>query len=145
MPVRDLKKRKWGGGMMFATYKFYASEYLMGRAPSIPETEFLFWESQAELEVDNKTFGRLRKNKKLVDDRVKKCSCAVAELLYKADVAEKKSAGMGPLTSYSNDGESGSFDLSESVLTESGKKAKIAELCRKYLSGTGLLYVGIEK
>lgn len=128
---------------MFATYKFYTSEYLMGRAPSISEEEYPFWESEAEMEINARTFGRLQRDKKLLNDQVKKCACAVAELLYKADRMEKQNSGAGPLVSYSNDGESGTFDLSESVLTESGKRAKIADICRKYLLRTGLLYAGI--
>ncbi len=129
--------------MMLATYEFYTSEYLMGRAPSIPESDFPFWESEAELEINTRTFGRLRRDKKLLNDQVKKCSCAVAELLYKADKIDKQNSGVGPLVSYSNDGESGTFDLSESVLTESGKRAKITDICRRYLLRTGLLYAGV--
>lgn len=128
---------------MFATYKFYTSEYLMGRAPSIPEEDYPFWESEAELEINARTFGRLQRDKKLLSDQVMKCACAVAELLYKADRMERQNSGAGPLVSYSNDGESGTFDLSESVLTESGKRAKITDICRKYLLRTGLMYAGI--
>lgn len=128
---------------MFATYKFYTSEYLMGRSPSIPEADFPFWESEAELEINARTFGRLQKDKRLLNDQVKKCACAVAELLYKADKMDNQNSGAGPLVSYSNDGESGTFDLSESVLTESGRRAKITDICRKYLLRTGLLYAGI--
>ena len=77
---------------MFATYKFYTSEYLMGRAPSISEEEYPFWESEAEMEINARTFGRLQRDKKLLNDQVKKCACAVAELLYKADRMEKQSS-----------------------------------------------------
>lgn len=129
--------------MMFATYEFYISGYLMGRAPSIPESDFPFWESEAELEINARTFGRLQRDKKVLNDQVKKCACAVAELLYKADKIDKQNSGVGPLVSYSNDGESGTFDLSESVLTESGKRSKITNICRKYLLRTGLLYAGL--
>lgn len=128
---------------MFATYKFYTSEYLMGRAPSVPETEYAFWESEAESEVNRRTFGRLQCDKKLITDPVKKCTCAITELLYKADELTLQNGGIGPLASYSNDGESGSFDLSESIYTESGKKAKIADICNRYLGRSGLLYPGV--
>ncbi|MBD5524568.1 MAG: hypothetical protein HDR04_09130 [Lachnospiraceae bacterium] len=128
---------------MFATYKFYISEYLMGRTPSVPETEYAFWESEAECELNRRTFGRLQNNKKLVTESVKKCTCAITELLYKADEVAQQNGGTGPLASYSNDGESGSFDLSESIYTESGKKAKIADICNKYLGRSGLLYPGV--
>lgn len=115
----------------------------MGRAPSIPEDEYPFWESEAELEINNRTFGRLQRDKGLLNNQVKKCTCAIAELLYKADRMERQNSGAGPLVSYSNDGESGTFDLSESVLTEKGKRTKITDICRKYLLMTGLLYAGI--
>lgn len=128
---------------MFATYKFYTSEYLMGRAPSVPETEYAFWESEAESEVNRRTFGRLQRDKKLITDPVKKCTCAITELLYKADKLALQNGGTGPLASYSNDGESGSFDLSESIYTESGKKAKITDICNRYLGRSGLLYPGV--
>lgn len=124
---------------MFATYKFYTSEYLMGRAPSVPEQEYAFWEAEAEREINSRTFGRLQQDKKLVSEQVKKCTCSIAELLYKSDEMMKQCNGAGPLVSYSNDGESGTFDLSESILTESGKKAKVTDVCRKYLGNTGLL------
>lgn len=128
---------------MFATYKFYTSEYLMGRSPSVPEAEYAFWESEAESEVNRRTFGRLQRDKKLITDPVKKCTCAITELLYKADKLDLQNGGTGPLASYSNDGESGSFDLSESIYTESGKKAKIADICNRYLGRSGLLYPGV--
>lgn len=132
--------------MPYVDYSYYISGYLTGRTPSVPEGEFLYWEGQAELEIDKRTFRRLKQAPELVDDSVKKCACAVLELLYKADKLSEQSyqAGhMGPLTSYSNDGVSGSFDLSQSEYAGAGKQKKIQEIIVTYLSHTGLLYAGM--
>lgn len=58
--------------------------------------------------------------------------------------AQQDAAQGGPLQSYSNDGESGTFALAESIYTESGKQKKIREIIRRHLSDTGLLYAGVE-
>ena len=52
--------------------------------------------------------------------------------------------GGGILSSYSNDGQSGTFDLSQSPYTEEGKKRKTQEIIYKYLGNTGLLYRGMQ-
>ena len=52
--------------------------------------------------------------------------------------------GGGLLSSYSNDGESGTFDLSQSSYTEEGKSKKEREIIYKYLGNTGLLYRGMQ-
>ena len=73
------------------------------------------------------------------------CTCELTDLLYQADQrAQQDAAQGGPLQSYSNDGESGTFALAESIYTESGKRKKIREIIRRHLSDTGLLYAGVE-
>lgn len=132
--------------MAYADYAYYVSEYLAGREPPVPNTDFPYWEKQARREIDAWTFGRLQKNPALITDDVKDCTCAIAELLYKADsVMEQARAdgAAGILASYSNDGESGTYDLKESVYTESGKKSEIRRLIYRYLGNTGLLYAGV--
>ena len=129
--------------MAYADYEYYISEYLLGKTPTVPETEFPYWEKQAEAEVNSLTFCRL---KGMIVDEVKDCTCAIVELLYRAhSVSEQafQAGGAGPLASYSNDGESGTYDLSQSVYTESGKRAEIKRLVYKYLGNTGLLYAGV--
>lgn len=132
--------------MAYADYAYYTTGYLLGRAPAVPEEDFPFWEKQAEKELDRYTFDRLRANPGLVSDEVKDCVCALTELLYKADRVslEASEKGLaGPLVSWSNDGESGSVDLGQSVYTESGKQAKIKRLIALNLGNTGLLYAGV--
>ena len=132
--------------MAYADYSYYETGYLLGRSPVVSEEDFPFWEKQAEKELDKYTFVRLRADESLVSDDVKDCACAITELLYKADKASyaEDSHGLaGPLVSWSNDGESGSVDLSNSVYTATGKQAEIRRLVFLYLGNTGLLYQGV--
>lgn len=131
---------------MYAEHEYYLSGYLLGRSPVVPEDVFLFWEKQAEKEIDKCTYGCLRGHMELVSDDVRDCVCELAELLYQADkVSEqtRQQGGVGPLASYSNDGQSGTFDLSHSIYTEEGKAKKVRDIIYKYLSRTGLLYAGV--
>ena len=133
--------------MAYADYSYYETGYLLGRSPVVSEEDFPFLEKQAEKEMDKYTFGRLRADESLVSNDVKDCACAITELLYKADKASyaADSNGLaGPLVSWSNDGESGSVDLSNSVYTVTGKQAEIRRLVFLYLGNSVLLYRGVE-
>ena len=121
---------------MYASYGYYESTYLMERESKIPEDDFCFWEKQAERVLNQYTFSRLASNLGLITTEVKACTCELAELLYQADKS-------GVLQSYSNDGESGTFDLSQSIFTEEGKARKTKEIIHRYLGDTGLLYQGV--
>nr|WP_317365164.1 hypothetical protein [uncultured Blautia sp.] len=129
--------------MLYVSYMYYEN---YSDPPVIKEDFWEYWESQAEREVDKKTFGRLRKDPVLITEPVKQCICEIAELLYKAEeIAEQawQQGGAGLLESYNNDGESGTFDLSQSAYTEEGKARKIREIIYRYLSFTGLMYAGV--
>ena len=129
---------------MYTSYNYYESGYLMGRDPKLSEDEFPLWEKQAERVLNQYTFSRLASNFGLITDDVKDCACELAELLYQADKSTQQAAEQGGiLQSYSNDGESGTFDLSQSTLTEEGKAKKISEIIHRYLGNTGLLYRGV--
>ena len=129
---------------MYASYNYYESGYLMGRDPKLSEDEFPLWEKQAERVLNQYTFSRLVSNFGLITDEVKDCTCELAELLYQADKSAQQAAEQGGvLQSYSNDGESGTFDLSQSTFTEEGKPKKIWEIIYRYLGNTGLLYSGV--
>ena len=129
---------------MYASYDYYESGYLMGRDPKLSEDEFPLWEKQAERVLNQYTFSRLVSNFGLITDEVKDCTCELAELLYQADKSAQQAAEQGGvLQSYSNDGESGTFDLSQSTFTEEGKQKKIREIIYRYLGNTGLLYSGV--
>lgn len=130
---------------MYADYKYYTKGYLQGKFPAVPKKDFKFWEKQAGVEIDARTFNRLKADESLVTDAVRDCTCAIAELLYKADKISEQNlqeGAAGALVSYSNDGVSGTFDLKESAYTESGKKNEVQRLVYRYLLQTGLLYAG---
>ena len=75
---------------------------------------------------------------------MKDCTCELAELLYQADKSAQQAAEQGGvLQSYSNDGESETFDVSQSTFTEEGKAKKTREIVYRYLGNTGLLYAGV--
>ena len=129
---------------MYTSYNYYESGYLMGRDPKLSEDEFPLWEKQAERVLNQYTFSRLVSNFGLITDEVKDCTCELAELLYQADKSAQQAAEQGGvLQSYSNDGEAGTFDLSQSTFTEEGKQKKIREIIYRYLGNTGLLYSGV--
>lgn len=131
---------------MYVDLTYYKEGYLLGRAQAVPDQEFAFWEKQAAMEVDTYTFDRLKKDESLVTEKVKDCVCAIADFLYKVhSLSEANLAAgiVGPLTSWSNDGNSGSIDVSQSIYTESGKKAEIRRFIYLYLGNTGLLYAGV--
>lgn len=130
--------------MAYVDYAYYISGYLQGKAPAVPEDEFLFWEKQAERVLNQYTFSRLAADCGLIDDDVRDCACELAEFLYGAGRAAQQAAEQGGiLASYSNDGESGTFDVSQSVYTEEGKRKKSREIIFRYLGDTGLLYQGV--
>lgn len=132
--------------MKYADFSYYSSGYLLGKSPVIPDAEFPYWEKQAGHIIDQHTFGRMAADSSLVDDNVRDCTCELAELLYQSDKMTQQTAeqgGAGLLSSFSNDGESGTFDLSQSDYTKEGKKEKIREILFRYFSGTGFLYQGV--
>lgn len=132
--------------MPYVDYEYYVDGYLLGREPAVPEKVFPYWEKQARTEIDKRTFDRIKADETLVSDQVKDCCCELAELLYQAySVAQQtlQEGGSGPLASFSNDGQSGTFDLSQSTYTEAGKSGKVREIIYRYLGNTGLLYEGI--
>lgn len=132
---------------MYADYRYYTEEYLLGREPVITsEKDFDFFERSAEKEVNNRTFGRIAKDQAFLSEDVKNCVCAIAEFLYRCSNLDERNYqnGGGQLVSYSNDGDSGSYDISESdYLSEQSRQKKVSNLISFYLSGTGLLYRGV--
>ena len=129
---------------MYADYEYYVNAYLLGKRINVPDDVYAYWEKQAEKLINQYTFNRLVRHPELADERVKDCACELTELLYQADrYAQQASEQGGFLTSYSNDGESGTFDLSQSVYTEANRKKRTAEIIRRNLMNTGLLYRGV--
>lgn len=129
---------------MYAAYEYYVSVYLLGRAPAVPEKEYPYWEKQARAVIDRRTFNRIKNDETLLSDPVRDCVCAIAEHLYKADQLNQSGQAPGIISSYSNDGESATYNVSNSVYTESGSKKKVKALIYQYLGNTGLLYAGVD-
>ena len=112
----------------------------------MPEDAFLYWEKQARTEIDKYTFDQIAMDSSLITDRIRDCCCELVELLYQADQMRQQSTAhgdIGPLVTFNNDGQSGTYDLSRSIYTEDGKAKKIREVIFRYLENTGLLYCGI--
>lgn len=131
---------------MYADYGYYIDGYLLGKSTAVPEEIFPYWEKQARSQIDQYTYGRISADSDLISEKVKDCTCELAEFLYQADSVSQQGiqdGAAGPISSYSNDGESASFDLSRSVYTEDGKSKKVKEIIYRYLSNTGLLYAGV--
>ena len=117
--------------MEYADYEYYVESYLLGRQPDIPESTFRYYEKQAEKEIDRVTFDRAKRME--TPKEVKDCVCDVAEYLCKYDRYSGSDAP-GPLASFGNDGETGTYDLSNSIYTESKRKEKIQETLYKHLA-----------
>lgn len=131
---------------MYADLNHYLNGYLLGKKPVIAGCDFPYWEKQARAEVDAYTYGRLKEDASLIIDEVKDCVCAIAELLYKSSSlaeASLQEGAAGPMASYSNDGQSATYNLTESIYTESGKRNEVRRLVYQYLGNTGLLYAGV--
>lgn len=122
---------------MYADYGYYLAGYSHKDSGLIPENMFPFYSLKASVRMDYLTWGRI--TSALAErDEVKSCCCAMAEAIYRYDLARKNESG-AVVASWSNDGESGSYDLQGSDLTEEGHKRKIGEISREYLLRLGLL------
>ena len=124
---------------LYADYEFYAESYLLGRVPKIPDAEFSYWAMRASGEIRNRTFGHVDILEE-VPEEVQMCCCEVAEKLYMADSARGNNGMI--LQSFGNDGETGTYKVDE--LSESSVRKNISRSVRKWLSGTELLYCGVE-
>ena len=123
----------------YADYDFYLESCLSGRTPKIPDSDFDYWSMQASVEIRRYTFGRIDSMEEIPEE-VKLCCCEVAEKLYTAENARDGDGML--LQSYGNDGETGTYKADE--LSESGVRRAVSRIIRKWLSGTGLLYCGVE-
>lgn len=122
--------------MGYADEEFYKNEFLLGRAPVITSA-FEYYVKQAGVELD-----RYIKDKDIAayNNEVKLCCCEVAESIFRYDGARNTGA-LAPLVSYSNDGQSGTYDMSQ--YTSDGHAQEIKSIIYRYLGGTGLLFQGV--
>lgn len=115
--------------MSYATYEYYATEYL---GNELDNEEFLRYAKRASAEIDYVTFGRL-KEKTEIPNEVKDAVCAVAEQMKASNTAATVSSS--GVASESNDGYSVSYREVSSASLRNEYQSKI----RLYLANTGLL------
>lgn len=120
----------------YASYEFYTK--YAGKTKKIPEEDFEYWSNRASSEIRRLTFGRIDLLSD-IPDYVQMCCCEVANKLYLHESIKDESGKI--LQSYSNDGESGTYLVSE--LTESALEKEIYKTIYKHLSLTGLMYAGV--
>jgi len=131
-----------------------AADYTSWRAGStavMTATQFPYYETKAEKELAKQTFGQLSSVTVtdgvatiVIDDvtytlilaDIKAAICEIAEYLYQ--VEQVQASG---LVSFSNDGQSGSYDSSR--FSAAGKQKEIRTIAKTYLSGTVLLAAGV--
>lgn len=118
---------------------YYVGTYRAGSTAVIDSSAFAFYERQAERNLGRQTFGRL--STATVTDDIRDCICEIAEYLYQCEQAYSSAHG-GVLTSYSNDGDSGSID--KSMFAEENRPKKIRSIVKSYLSGSDLLQGGVD-
>lgn len=134
--------------MKYTTYDFYKKYY----GDSIGESLFSKWEDRAADKLDQLTYGHIDDGAKSeFDVQIQKATCALADLLYQIDykTVHANDPKNGNVKSMSSGGQSISFGSNE-TLVDKVLNDKIAQnrLCYdticEYLSGTGLLYAGVE-
>lgn len=139
--------------MAFCDYEFYKSEYL---GNLITEADFPRLAMRASERLNYITYGRLHivgEHIKFVEgcintfvdewteDKIKKCTCAIAEKLNDVDMANQamRQAGGVGVKSISSGSESISFS---DVVSPKDLNNEIYAIGKEYLTSTGLLYAG---
>ena len=135
--------------MGYTTFEFYKNSYY---GDSVEESLFPKWEDKASMKLDLLTYGNINDDTRTkFDERIQKATCALVDLLYQIDykTAHANDAQAGNVKSMSSGGQSISFGSNE-TLVDKVLNDKVAQnrLCYdticEYLSGTGLLYAGVE-
>lgn len=120
---------------VYADYDFYTNEYFCGRKAVISAADFSFYSKKASYIIKGYTLENVDDSN--IPDCVRLCCCEVAEQLYKAD---KSNADSG-ITSESVGDMSVSYENSDS--RRQAMSDNIRSAVYSYLSGTGLLYRGV--
>lgn len=122
---------------MYADYEYYTLSYLKGRKERIDREEFEYYSGQAADKMQYLAMGKITENM-AERKEIKDCCCAMAEEICKYEKA-RENGSCAPVSSWSNDGESGSYSIENSEVTEKGHNAKIMEIARRFLLRVGLL------
>ena len=117
---------------------YYKNEYLLGRAPVIPDGQFAYWEREAIVEIDHR---RVLSDVDDAPDYLANCVCEVAEFLYSRFKAMNATDGeqQGPVSSFSNDGYSVHYvDVNKALreMTALDFSSTIKSTVAKWLFGT---------
>lgn len=113
---------------MYSNYDFYIS-----RGGTMSETEYKAAAEKAAEKIDYYTFGRAANAPDKMRDRIKRCECALADILRSA---EKIPFG---ISSESNDGVSVSY----LATAQQDSERQIQNICRQYLCfPVNLMYAG---
>lgn len=136
--------------MAYVDIDYYLDEYYGDAEPLIPDDDFELIEKKARKYLDFYTFGRIKSfaEEELTED-IKNCMCELCDLCYRSHVLKTKAeeAGVsGVLTSYSNDGVSGTYasnDSQHDISTEDGLTLTARKVIKMHLCGSDLLYTGI--
>lgn len=135
--------------MGYTTFEFYKNSYY---GDSVEKSLFTKWEDKASMKLDQLTYGNINDDTRTeFDERIQKATCALVDLLYQIDykTTHANDAQAGNVKSMSSGGQSISFGSNE-TLVDKVLNDKIAQnrLCYdticEYLSGTGLLYAGVQ-
>lgn len=135
--------------MGYTAFEFYRDSYY---GDSIEESLFPKWEDRASMKLDQLTYGNINvETQAEFDEKIQKATCALADLLYQIDykTVHANDPKNGNVKSMSSGGQSISFGSNETLVDKVlGDKAAQNRLCYdavcEYLSGTGLLYAGVE-
>ena len=135
--------------MGYTAFEFYRDSYY---GDSIEESLFPKWEDRASMKLDQLTYGNINDETQAeFDEKIQKATCALADLLYQIDykTVHANDPKNGNVKSMSSGGQSISFGSNETRVDKVlGDKTAQNRLCYdavcEYLSGTGLLYAGVE-
>ena len=135
--------------MGYTAFEFYRDSYY---GDSIEESLFPKWEDRASMKLDQLTYGNINvETQAEFDEKIQKATCALADLLYQIDykTVHANDPKNGNVKSMSSGGQSISFGSNETLVDKVlGDKTEQNRLCYdavcEYLSGTGLLYAGVE-
>lgn len=120
----------------YADFEFYTKKF---HGSTIPEAAFPSAMLRSSIFIRYITFGRIDETD--IPEEAKLAACAVADLMYKDDLAKDKNGR--EIKSENNDGYSASFVTS---VDEKGRsiEARAYQSANQYLAYTGLLYRGIK-
>lgn len=117
---------------MLVEYDYYCNEYF---GDKLSEASWPKFEARAVIIFHRYTFNRLKGVKNL-QDSVKMCICELAETLHEQERVALMSAG---IASESVDGHSVTY----SNVSAMDHEGELKDICRKHLSHTGLMYLGV--